>query len=504
MGTVTSTYGIDIRRKIIVSRDKDFNMEYWLRGNLDPKSLKDISFKYKEVLKPAQEGMEKAYNEITTPIREALNFSKKLFKSVGMGKSSKDSNADSGGGDKDDTRMAMMEYVAALASIAQGISPNASVDMQLQEALAKQLNLLPKYNIPVRTEMPTVGFPLGKDVTIQFHTGSCNWWNAYTEVYEPVTEIMKAIFPQPTTHPRYQSLYTLENANNAIPFEIQTKYFLVMNLLTSAKSTIPTGSITSLASEVMDTGKDAMEKATEAIEAQQELKEKQKELETQAKLMSMMGTEDKKSTWSFLPWVSDETNGQKNKKALEANRKEQEKVANTLTEGLKGAISFLGTIANFGEALIGNASAELSNSLPVCYIAMMMVPKSAAVNAGPIYFSMQDIVDAITQGVYKPAITISGILQEVEASFDFSDVDEAGYPNSGTIKIGKIWAVNSMGTNMTFSGANKAGSGYLASPEKPATTADNFKTKQNTLYTEAKSSGKKNWEQIADLMNNPS
>lgn len=503
MGTVTSTYGIDIRRKILVSRGTDFNMEYWLRGNLDPKSLKDMSFKYKETLKPAQEGMEKAYNEITTPIREALNFSKKLFKSVGMGKGAENSNADAGGGDKDDTRMAMMEYVAALASIMQGISPSAGVDAQLQKALATQLNLLPKYNIPVRTEMPTVGFPLGKDITIQFHTGSCNWWNAYTEVYEPVTEIMKAIFPQPKTHPSYDSLYTLENANNAIPFEIQTKYFLVTNLLTSAEATIPGGSMAGLASKVMDTGKNAMEEAQKALEEAKELKAKQRELEAQARLVALNNTADKKGAWSFLSWVADGIDGEKNAKALQEVREKQQKQAEKASRYLDPVISYLGTIANFGEALIGNASAELTNSLPICHIAMMMVPKSAAVNAGPIYFSMQDIIDAIVKGIYKPAITISGILQEVEASFDFSDVDEAGYPNSGTIKIGKIWAVNSMGTNMTFNVADKA-TGYLASPENPTTTAGNFKTKQNTLYTEAKSSGKKNWEQIADLINNPS
>ena len=72
---------------------------------------------------------------------------------------------------------------------------------------------------------------------------------------------------------------------------------------------------------------------------------------------------------------------------------------------------------------------------------------------GNVYFNIDDIVAGVGEkGPLYPLLQITGIPMEVEASFDYSNVDENGYPMAGTIEIKKIWSVRSYGGAVKMEG----------------------------------------------------
>lgn len=505
MGNIGSTFGIDIRRKIWSDSTRyDAESESfvsvrpdWLKGEIDPSCLKKIAWQFEEVLTSATDQYGKAYDELTAGLREALKSFTKLLRGVSLGKDVNSTSAESG--ESKSTQSALMEAAGAIS---------AFTGSPVSEDLLKEAFMIaPKYNIPARSAVPKVQIPISAGgLKVCFSYGKAGLFNAKEEVWDPIRNIMASLSPgmKPS---KYSGLLSIDGGTT-IPFEFQSKYYFIKSAVNALKDDISNSNITikGAVNEFVKATKSITTTAKEAAAVQvkidKELKRQsdayEKVDEDLAELYEKGDDEGLTSDLLFSGERSvDDVDGTwivghpmikgRLKAALKAYSSAEEKLSgyerqgpgrysdvplsqkdevgdnykdkslyhekaeilDKIAESGGDITGVLTAIATIRPRLVGKATLDQYSVISGSIKTFNMMLSGGD---GNIFFNVDDIGEKISDGTLYSLLSIRGIPTKVEASFDYSNVDENGYPMSGTIEIKSIWSVETYGKSVTLRG----------------------------------------------------
>ncbi len=501
INNIGSTFGIDIRRKIW-SNSTRYDAESkssvsvrpdWLKGEIDPSCLKKIAWQFEEVLTSATDQYGKAYDELTAGLREALKSFTKLLRGVSLGKDVNSTSAESG--ESKSTQSALMEAAGAIS---------AFTGSEVSEDLLKEAFMIaPKYNIPARSAVPKVQIPISAGgLKVCFSYGKAGLFNAKEEVWDPIRNIMASLSPAITSSEKYPGLLSIDDGTT-IPFEFQSKYYFIKSAVGALKDEISSSNITikGAVNEFVKATKSITTTAKEAAAVQVKI---DKELKRQSdayekvdeNLAELYEKGDDKGLTSDLLFSGKRSAGEveghpiikgRLKAALKAYSSAEEKlsgyeyqgdgkysdvplsqkdevedkytdkslyhekaeVLDKVAESGGDITGVLTAIATIRPRLVGRATLDQYNTISGAIKTFNMMLSGGD---GNIFFNIDDIGKKIDDGTLSSLLSISGIPTKVEASFDYSSVDENGYPMSGMIEIKSIWSVETYGKSVTLRG----------------------------------------------------
>ncbi len=483
INNIGSTFGIDVRRKIWCSE----NRSDWLKGEIDPNCLKRIAWQFEEVLTSATDQYGKAYDELTAGLREALKTFTKLLRGVSLGKDVNNISAESG--ESKSTQSALMEAAGAIAAFT---GSDVSDDI-LREAFM----IAPEYNIPARSAVPKVQIPISTGgIKVCFSYGKAGLFNAKEEVWGPIKNIMASLSPQASNSEKYEGLLDIETSST-IPFEFQSKYYFIKSAASLITDESGNMNIKDAVQSFSNATSSISTTVKEATEVQLRI---DRELSKQADAY-------KKSDENIAELRDKgDDNGLTSDKLFTGERSANEVDGHLIIKGrLKGAVrdysdaekklsgykykgqgkfsevplskkdtikdmyedgslyykkaevldkvaqsggditSVLTSIATIRPKLIGKATVAQYNKVSDSIKTFQMM---LAGGDGNVFFNVDDIGKKIDDGTLCSLLSIRGIPTKVEASFDYSNVDENGYPMSGTIEIKSIWSVETYGKSV--------------------------------------------------------
>lgn len=488
INNIGSTFGIDVRRKIWCSE----NRSDWLKGEIDPNCLKRLAWQFEEVLTSATDQYGKAYDDLTAGLREALKTFTKLLRGVSLGKDVNNISAESG--ESKSTQSALMEAAGAIAAFT---GSDVSDDI-LREAFM----IAPKYNIPARSAVPKVQIPISAGgIKVCFSYGKAGLFNAKEEVWDPIKNIMASLSPQASNSEKYEGLLDIETSST-IPFEFQSKYYFIKSaasLITDESGNInikdAVQSFSNATSSISTTVKEATEvqlridrELSKQADAYKKSDENIAELRdegddnglTSDKLFT--GERSADEVVGYHPFITGRLKGavrdysDAEKKLSGYKHKGQGKfsevplskkdtikdmyedgslyhekaeVLDKVAQSGGDITSVLTSIATIRPKLIGKATVAQYNKVSDSIKTFKMM---LAGGDGNVFFNVDDIGKKIDDGTLCSLLSIRGIPTKVEASFDYSNVDENGYPMSGTIEIKSIWSVETYGDSVTLRG----------------------------------------------------
>lgn len=502
MGNIGSTFGIDIRRKIW-SDSTRYDAESksyvsvrpdWLKGEIDPSCLKNIAWTFEEVLTSATDQYGKAYDELTAGLREALKSFTKLLRGVSLGKDVNSTSAESG--ESKSTQSALMEAAGAIS---------AFTGSPVSEDLLKEAFMIaPKYNIPARSAVPKVQIPISAGgLKICFSYGKAGLFNAKEEVWDPIRNIMASLSPAITSSTEYPGLLNIDDGKT-IPFEFQSKYYFIKSAVNALKDDVSSSNITikGAVNEFVKATKSITTTAKEAAAVQvkidKELKRQSDAYEKvdenvaelyekgddngltadlifagkrapdsyggthgiiggrlKAALKAYSSAEEKLSGFKYQGQgkYSDVSLSQKDEVEDKYTDKslyhEKAEVLDKVAESGGDITGVLTAIATIRPRLVGQATVAQYGAISGAIKTFNMMLSGGD---GNIFFNIDDIGKKIDNGTLSSLLSIRGIPTKVEASFDYSSVDENGYPMSGRIEIKSIWSVETYSKAVTLRG----------------------------------------------------
>ena len=503
MGNIGSTFGIDIRRKIwsnstrydAKSKSSVSVRPDWLKGEIDPSCLKKIAWTFEEVLTSATDQYGEAYDELTAGLREALKSFTKLLRGVSLGKDVNSTSAESG--ESKSTQSALMEAAGAIS---------AFTGSPVSEDLLKEAFMIaPKYNIPARSAVPKVQIPISTGgLKVCFSYGKAGLFNAKEEVWDPIRNIMASLSPA-IKDSKYEGLLSIDDGTT-IPFEFQSKYYFIKSAVGALTDDISSSNITikgavdgfvKATKSITTTAKKA---AAVQVEIDKELKRQSDAYEkADENVAELYEKGDDKGLTSDLIFAGKRAPdsyggthphpiiGGRLKAALKAYSSAEEKLsgyehqgdgkysdvplsqkdevedkytdkslyyekAEILDEVAKAGGDITGVltaIATIRPRLVGRATLDQYSAISGSIKTFNMMLSGGD---GNIFFNVDDIGKKIDDGTLHSLLSIRGIPTKVEASFDYSNVDENGYPMSGTIEIKSIWSVETYSQSVTLRG----------------------------------------------------
>lgn len=491
INNIGSTFGIDIRRKIWCSE----NRSDWLKGEIDPSCLKKIAWQFEEVLTSATDQYGKAYDELTAGLREALKSFTKLLRGVSLGKDVNSTSAESG--DSKSTQSALMEAAGAIS---------AFTGSPVSEDLLKEAFMIaPKYNIPARSAVPKVQIPISAGgLKVCFSYGKAGLFNAKEEVWDPIRNIMASLSPAITSSTKYPGLLSIDDGTT-IPFEFQSKYYFIKSATTlkdDVDNTTIKGAVDKFVKATKSITTTAKEAAAVQVKIEKELKRQSDAYEkadeniaelyengddkglTSDKLFTGEKSVDEVSgRWiGGHPFIKGrlkaaakayssaekklsgyEYQGQGKYSDVPLSQKdevedkytdkslyhEKAEVLDKVAESGGDITGVLTAIATIRPRLVGRATVDQYNKISGSIKTFNMMLSGGD---GNIFFNIDDIGKKIDDDTLHSLLSISGIPTKVEASFDYSSVDENGYPMSGMIEIKSIWSVKTYGDSVTLKG----------------------------------------------------
>lgn len=193
----TSTYLIDASKKIYVggatqagkfpsnAPDTLKDIPVFAAGIIDDKALQNLGFEYKEGFTSGKKVAEARFEDVVKPVTmavKALTGALPIMKGIG-------SRVDSA----EKLRTTAIEGYTLLAGTTTLLG-NDNTSTSVTDQLDKWQAVY-RYDPPVRKGPPAVDFQ-SNQIDITFRYGACNVFDAYWEVYYPITRIYKSIFPQ--------------------------------------------------------------------------------------------------------------------------------------------------------------------------------------------------------------------------------------------------------------------------------------------------------------------
>lgn len=198
-------------------------MPVFAAGIIDDKALQNLGFEYKEGFTSGKKVAEDRFEDVIKPATmavKALTSALPIMKGVG-------SRLDSA----EKLRTTAIEGYTLLAGTTTLLG-NSNTGTSVTEQLDKWQAVY-QYDPPVRKGPPSVDFQ-SNQIDITFRYGACNVFDAFWEVYYPITKIYESLFPQANSVGNGLANYTQQFR---VPYEQQVFVELLKNIL-NIKSTI--------------------------------------------------------------------------------------------------------------------------------------------------------------------------------------------------------------------------------------------------------------------------
>ena len=236
----TSTYLIDASKKIYVKGQSEENpikfpdgagvpdtlkgMPIFAAGIIDDKALQNLGFEYTEGFTSGKKVAEDRFEDVIKPATmavKALTSALPIMKGIG-------SRVDSA----EKLRTTAIEGYTLLAGTTTLLG-NSNTDTAVTDTL-DSWQAVYQYDPPVRKGPPSVDLQRNP-IDITFRYGACNVFDAFWEVYYPITQIYKTLFPQAKVTEgkkgkKGKGLVDYTNQFN-VPYEQQVFVQLLKNIL---------------------------------------------------------------------------------------------------------------------------------------------------------------------------------------------------------------------------------------------------------------------------------
>lgn len=233
----TSTYLIDASKKIFVkgqsTEDPVFptdtapdtlkGISVFAAGIIDDKALQNLGFEYTEGFTSGKKVAEERFEDVIKPATmavKALTSALPIMKGIG-------SRVDS----VEKLRTTAIEGYTLLAGTTTLLG-NSNTDTDVTSTL-NDWQAVYQYDPPVRKGPPSVDLQRNP-IDITFRYGACNVFDAFWEVYYPITQIYKALFPQAKAETGKKGLAEYDGQYN-VPYEQQVFVQLLKNILPKKK-----------------------------------------------------------------------------------------------------------------------------------------------------------------------------------------------------------------------------------------------------------------------------
>lgn len=193
------------------------DMPVFAAGIIDDKALQNLGFEYKEGFTSGKKVAEDRFEDVIKPATmavKALTSALPIMKGVG-------SRVDSA----EKLRTTAIEGYTLLAGTTTLLG-NSNTDTAITDQLDKWQAVY-QYDPPVRKGPPSVDFQ-SNQIDITFRYGACNVFDAFWEVYYPITKIYEALFPQANSVGNGLANYTQQFR---VPYEQQVFVELLKNIL---------------------------------------------------------------------------------------------------------------------------------------------------------------------------------------------------------------------------------------------------------------------------------
>lgn len=229
----TSTYLIDASKKIFVkgqsTKDPVFptdtapdtlkGISVFAAGIIEDKVLQNLGFEYTEGFTSGKKVAEERFEDVIKPATmavKALTSALPIMKGIG-------SRVDS----VEKLRTTAIEGYTLLAGTTTLLG-NSNTDTDVTSTL-NDWQAVYQYDPPVRKGPPSVDLQRNP-IDITFRYGACNVFDAFWEVYYPITQIYKALFPQAKVKTDKKGLADYDGQYN-VPYEQQVFVQLLKNIL---------------------------------------------------------------------------------------------------------------------------------------------------------------------------------------------------------------------------------------------------------------------------------
>lgn len=192
-------------------------MPVFAAGIIDDKALQNLGFEYKEGFTSGKKVAEERFEDVIKPATmavKALTSALPIMKGVG-------SRVDSA----EKLRTTAIEGYTLLAGTTTLLG-NSNTDTAITEQLDKWQAVY-QYDPPVRKGPPSVDFQ-SNQIDITFRYGACNVFDAFWEVYYPITKIYESLFPQANSADNGLANYKQQFR---VPYEQQVFVELLKNIL---------------------------------------------------------------------------------------------------------------------------------------------------------------------------------------------------------------------------------------------------------------------------------
>lgn len=236
----TSTYLIDASKKIYVKGQSADNpvkfpnnadvpdtlkeMPIFAAGIIDDKALQNLGFEYTEGFTSGKKVAEDRFEDVIKPATmavKALTSALPIMKGLGSRVNSAEK-----------LRTTAIEGYTLLAGTTTLLG-NSNTDTSVTDKL-NSWQAVYKYDPPVRKAPPSVDLQ-HNPIDITFRYGACNVFDAFWEVYYPITQIYKALFPRAEDNTEGKKGLVNYTKQFNVPYEQQVFVQLLKNILPKKK-----------------------------------------------------------------------------------------------------------------------------------------------------------------------------------------------------------------------------------------------------------------------------
>lgn len=477
---INSTYLIDQSKKALLgycffptSAPQSLRgMNVSLAGNISPKVLSKITVGFKENFEEGEDVVKKDFDKLMKPVNTLLSglvaripVLNKLNLNIG--------------GNSGLRETGIMAY--ALFGGLMEMPGFKNIDTNIGD-----FDKIYYYNVPIRKAPPALSMGLGSDFEIEFRYGSCNVFDAYWEVYYPLMQLKGNLFP--ILNHSGNGLGTMSGVK--APYPQEAFVALLKNVFTLGSS--PTGIIGATKElgkiQAMFDANDSLEekvqkqiekwrnkgplvKDKKAIKFQKKIDDK---LKKYAAFRSIPGAEEIINDYKdvkddenpdpvkigdilgdILDKYYEDTTKTKDISKFKVNSitasnpqflEEKKKEDTSESENNYGDI--IKSIINFEPTMIGQTLADLygtyiKNSCRQIFFAFPSKYVTSLVDLHEI--------NSTTEAGKKAYLSLQNIIfEDVDVSFDFSNVDERGYPMAGSLHIKAMWPVTGPSDALSF------------------------------------------------------
>lgn len=193
------------------------DMPVFAAGIIDDKALQNLGFEYKEGFTSGKKVAEDRFEDVIKPATmavKALTSALPIMKGI-------DSRVNSA----EKLRTTAIEGYTLLAGTTTLLG-NSNTDTAITDQLNKWQAVY-RYDPPVRKGPPSVDFQ-SNQIDITFRYGACNVFDAFWEVYYPITKIYESLFPRADPVGNGLANYTKQFK---VPYEQQVFVELLKNIL---------------------------------------------------------------------------------------------------------------------------------------------------------------------------------------------------------------------------------------------------------------------------------